>query len=143
MASSPQLLKKAKGSLLSEVLFSWANWVKGMDGERLPIGCWHPFFWEQGFGFAASGHGDLVTAGLSWNKGQAWGQARPENCPGTNSLSALSQVGQVSGSLPSALRGYNNTVLMTSGEHRRQRKLEKVNTWGFKGSRKTTQGPVH
>ena len=67
-------------------------------GERLPNGRWHLFFWEQGFGSSASGHGDLVTARLSWSKGQAWGQAKPEKCLGTKSPSVLSQVGQVLGS---------------------------------------------
>lgn len=39
IASPPQLLKKAQGSLISVVLFSWVNWVKGGEGrEAAPMG---------------------------------------------------------------------------------------------------------
>lgn len=53
-----------EGTLISEALCSWVNWVKGTDRERLPDGPWH-LFWEQSVGSSASSRGDLVSALLS------------------------------------------------------------------------------
>ena len=76
---------ESQGQLDVRVLFSLVNWVKGSDGERLSDGRWDLFLWEQSFGSFASGHGGPVTGLLSWSKGQAWGQARPENRAGSDS----------------------------------------------------------
>lgn len=38
MASPPRLLEKAEGSLISEVLLSWVDWVKGTDGRGCTTG---------------------------------------------------------------------------------------------------------
>lgn len=96
-------------------LFSWVNWVKGADGGRLLDGPWH-LFWEQGFGCPASGHGGRVTAWRSWSEGQAWGQARPENCPGTDSPQSPRPSGtSLSTPFPHLSGGSDNTVLPLAG----------------------------
>lgn len=61
IASPPQLLKKAQGSLISVVLFSWVNWVKGGEGREaapwalasllLGIGFWLLCKWPRGSGY--------------------------------------------------------------------------------------------
>lgn len=62
IASPPQLLKKAQGSLISVVLFSWVNWVKGGEGREaapwalasllLGIGFWLLCKWPRGSGYS-------------------------------------------------------------------------------------------
>lgn len=105
--------------MTSDVL-SWVNWVKGTDRSEALASV----FWEQGFGSSASNHADLVTALLSWRKGQPWGQARPENCPGTSHPKTFSQVGQASEATVLTSQRAVTTALPTSREHGKLRRLE-------------------
>lgn len=74
ITSPPQLLKKAQGSLISVVLFSWVNWVKGGEGREaapwalasllLGIGFWLLCKWPRGSGYSLAEARPRVTQGL-------------------------------------------------------------------------------